>query len=178
MAAVAAYRMTPRSLGYGIAAVAAFSILAGAIGGLEKTASIGGDVLFAAIAAFGAAASLAIAALARASEVRAYDAGIMSIGLRTVALIRWQDVARFEVDRYRSSPFTVYAVLDDGSRIALEPLRGGSSQGDRVQQLSDKLATKLRDEQLRNGTAHTRAEWPRVPIGWRRRARVIETHAR
>jgi hypothetical protein len=62
MAPVAAYRMTPRSLGYGIAAVSAFSILAGAIGGLEKTASIGADVAFVALAAFGAAASLAIAA--------------------------------------------------------------------------------------------------------------------
>jgi hypothetical protein len=177
MAAVVAYRMTPRSLGYAIAAVAAFSIVSGAIGGLENSASIGADVLFAALAVAGAAASLAIAAWARAAEVRAYDAGLMSIGLTSVALIRWQDVERFEVDRYRSSPFAVYAVLDDGSRVALEPLRGGSSQGKRVHQLSDDLGVKLRDEQLRNGSSQSRATWPRAPIGWRRRAHAAETHA-
>jgi hypothetical protein len=178
MAAVVAYRMTPRSLGYAIAAVAAFAIVSGAIGGLEKSAGVGAKVLFAALATMGAAASLAIAAWARAAEVRAYDAGLMSIGLTTVALIRWQDVARFEVDGYRASPFAVYAVLDDGSRVPLEPLHGGSSQGARIQQLSDALSAKLREEQLRHGTSASRPPWPRAPIGWRRRANVVEGHAR
>jgi hypothetical protein len=177
MAAVVAYRMTPRSLGYAIAAVAAFAIVSGAIGGLEKSAGVGAKVLFAALAAAGAVASLGIAAWARAAEVRAYDAGLMSIGLTTVALIRWQDIQRFEVDRYRSSPFAVYAVLDDGSRVGLEPLRGGSSQGARIHQLSDALGARLRDEQLRHGSSASRPPWPRAPVGWRRRAHVVEAHA-
>ena len=178
MAVVVAYRMTPRGVGYAIAGVAAFSILSGAIGGLRASRGTGGDVLFAALVALGVAAPLAMVAWTRGHEVRVCDAGIMSFGLGTVQMIRWQDLERFEVDRYRASPFAVYAVLGDGSRIALEALRGGSTQGGRVERLRHELEVKLDHKHTRGGDdAQARAAWPRVPIGWRRRARLIETHA-
>lgn len=170
--------MTPRGIGYAIAGVAAISILSGAIGGLGASRGIGGDVLFAALVALGVAAPLALVAWTRGLEVRVCDAGIMSLGLRTVQMIRWQDLERFEVDRYRASPFAVYAVLGDGSRVALEALRGGSAQGGRVEQLRHELEVKL-DERTRSADdAQARAPWPRVPVGWRRRARLVETHTR
>src|SRR5580700_8841462 len=119
MARMVAYRMTPRGLGYAIAAVAAFSIISGAIGGLASSRGVAGDVLFAALAMIGAAGSLALVVWTTGFEVRVSDAGVMSVRLRAIELIRWQQIDRFEVDRYKSSPYAVYAVLDDGSRVAL-----------------------------------------------------------
>jgi len=176
MAAVVAYRMSPPWLGYAIALAAGVSLVSGAVGGLGASRSIGADVLFAGLVVVGAAGAFAVAACARGFEVRASDAGVMSMGLGTLRMMRWQDVDRFEIDRYRSSPFAVYAVLADGSRVALEPLRGGSSQGARVEQMRHALATKLADEQSRHTEpAQGRAAWPRVPLGWRRRARRVQT---
>jgi hypothetical protein len=176
MAIVVAYRMTPRSIGYGIAAVAAASILAGAVGGLGRSRGAGGDLLFAALVVLGVAAPVALVAWIRGLEVRVCDAGIMSIGLSTVQMIRWRDLEHFEVDRYRSSPFVVYAVLADGSRVALEALRGGSSQRERVEQLRHALETRLVSERTRRADdAQAPAAWPPVPFGWRRRAHHIET---
>jgi hypothetical protein len=168
--------MTPRGVGYAIASVAAFSILSGAAGGLGASRGTGADVLFAALVALGVVAPVAMVAWTRGFEVRVCDAGIMSMSLRTVQMIRWHDLQHFEVDRYRSSPFAVYAVLGDGARVALEPLRGGSSQGGRIEQLSRELEAKLVFERSRHGDdAQARAVWPRVPLGWRRRGHRIET---
>jgi hypothetical protein len=168
--------MTPRSLGYAIAAVAAFSLLSGAVGGLGASRGAASDLLFGALVALGVAAPLALLAWTHGYEVRVYDAGVMSIGLSTVQLIRWQDLERFEVDGYRSSPYAVYAVLNDGSRVALEALRGGSSQGARIEQFRDELETRLRERTRHGDSAQAGPAWPRVPVGWRRRARLIETH--
>jgi len=176
LAFVTAYRMTPPGVGYAIAFVAAFSILSGAAGGLGASRSIAADVLFAALVALGVAAPLAMVAWTRGFEVRICDAGIMSMSLRTVQMIRWHDVERFEVDRYRSSPFAVYAVLGDGSRVALEALRGGSSQGGRIEQLSNELEAKLVAERTRHADdVQARAAWPPLPLGWRRRGRRSAT---
>ena len=177
MAVVVAYRTTPRSLGYAIAAVAAISILTGAGGGLGASRGTGSDLLFAALVALGVAAPVALVAWTRGFEVRLCDAGIMSVGLSTVQMLRWQDLQGFEVDRYRSSPYAVYAVLGDGSRVALEALRGGSAQGGRIEQLRHELETKLHERTSRGDDAQARAAWPRVPVGWRRRARLVETQA-
>jgi hypothetical protein len=170
--------MTSRSLGYVIAAVAAISILSGAVGGLRASRGIGGDVLFAALVVLGAFACVALVAWTRGYEVRVCDAGVMSIGLSAVQMIRWQDLERFEVDRYRSSPFAVYAVLGDGTRIALDALRGGSSQHDRVEQFRHALETRLMHERINSHEGDAPGAWPRVPLGWRRRAHRIETPAR
>ena len=175
MAVVAAYRMTPRGFGYTLAVVVAVSIVTGAVGGLRASRGVGGDLLFSAILALGVAASLVLVAATRGLEVRVCDAGIMSIGLSTVQLIRWQGLERCEVDQYRSSPFAVYAVLGDGSRVALDALRGGSSQGGRVEQMRQELQMKLVGASGRHGDdAQARAAWPPLPVGWRRRARRIE----
>ena len=170
--------MTPRGIGYTIAGVAAISILSGAVGGLGASRGIGGDVLFGALVALGVAAPLALVAWTRGFEVRVCDAGVMSFGLRTVQMIRWQDLERFEVDRYRASPFAVYAVLADGSRVPLDALRGGSAQGGRVEALRHELERKLDERTRRAGDAQGGAAWPAVPVGWRRRARLIESHTR
>ena len=114
MRPVVSYRIAPRTIGYAIAAVAAFSIISGAVGGLEASRTAGGDLLFVALIAVGVGAPGALVAWNRGVEVRVYDAGIMSIGPGTAQLIRWRDIARFEVDRYRSTPFAIYAVLGDG----------------------------------------------------------------
>jgi hypothetical protein len=109
------------------------------------------------------------------SEVRVCDAGVMSVGLRAIVMIRWQEIDSFEVGRYKSSPFTVYAVLTDGSRVALETLRGGSSQGERVEQFRRQLATRLEDERRRRrGADAVPPSWPPAPLGWRRRARLAK----
>ena len=176
MTVVVAYRMMSRRIGYGVAGVAAISIVMGAVGGLRASRGVGGDLLFAGLVTLGAAASVALVAWARGFEVRVCDAGIMSIGLSTAQMIRWQDLEHFEVDRYRSSPFAVYAVLGDGSRVALEALRGGPSQRARVEQLSHELETRLAHERTRHEhDAQPRAAWPRVPVGWRHRAHRVET---
>lgn len=174
MAAVVAYRMTPRTIGYVLAGAIAFFLLSGALGGLKASNGIGGDVLFVAIGAFGVAVAIALIVLTQGLEVRAYDAGIVSTSLRSIQMIRWQHLDHFEVDSFRSSPFTVYAVLGDGSRIALEPLRGGSAHGARIEQVRQDLEAKLLDERL-GGLRDVRdsAPWPRAPFGWRRRARSI-----
>jgi hypothetical protein len=177
MTAVVAYRLTPRSLGYGIAAVAAVSILSGAVRGLAASRGTGGNLLFAALLAVGAAACIGLVAWNRGYEVRVCDAGIMSIGLTTVQMIRWCDLARFEIDAYRSSPFAVYAVLADGSRVALEALRGGSSQRERVEQFRHELEVKLISERSGGAGDDQLPAWPRVPLGWRRRARRLEPQA-
>jgi hypothetical protein len=175
MAGVVAYRMTPRGLGYTIAAVAAFSIISGAVGGLGSSRGVAGDVLFVALAVLGAVASLTIVVWTIGLEVRASDAGVMSLGLRTVELMRWQQIDRFEVDRYKSSPFAVYAVLTNGSRIALETLRGGSSQGARVEQFRRELEANLEDARRSHPDADAfDPSWPPAPFGWRRRARSVE----
>jgi hypothetical protein len=172
MAGVVAYRMTPRGLGYTIAAAAAFAIISGAVGGLGASRGVAGDVLFGALTVAGLAGALAVVVWTTASEVRAGDAGVMSVGLRAITMIRWQEIDSFEVDRYKSSPFTVYAVLADGSRVALETLRGGSSQGERVEEFRRQLQTKLEDARRRLGGANAAvARWPPAPLGWRRRAR-------
>ncbi len=168
--------MTPRSIGYAIAGAAAISILTGAAGGLGASRGIGGDLLFAGLVALGVAAPLALVAWTRGFEVRVCDAGIMSIGLSSVQMIRWQDLDHFEVDQYRSSPFAVYAVLGDGSRVVLEALRGGSSQRGRVEQFSHELQTRLMLERTRQGEdGPVDTAWPRVPLGWRHRAHCLQT---
>jgi len=172
--------MTSRSVGYAIAAVAAVSILTGAAGGVGASSrGVSGDLLFAALVAIGVVASVALVAWTRGFEVRVCDAGVMSIGVSRVQMIRWQDLERFEVDRYRSSPFAVYAVLGDGTRIALEALRGGSSQHERVEQFRHALEARLVDERASHDDhSEGQADWPRVPFGWRRRAHSIETQTR
>jgi hypothetical protein len=174
MAGVVAYRMTPRALGYAIAAVAAFAIISGAVGGLGSSRGVAGDFLFATLVVAGLLGALALVLWTTGSEVRVCDAGVMSIGLRVIEMIRWREIDRFEVGRYRSSPFTVYAVLTDGSRVALEALRGGSSHGDRVEQFRRHLDTKLADERSRQGSGEAiPAAWPPAPLGWRHRARSV-----
>jgi hypothetical protein len=178
MRPVVSYRIAPRTIGYAIAAVAAFSIISGAVGGLEASRTAGGDLLFVALIAVGVGAPGALVAWNRGVEVRVYDAGIMSIGPGTAQLIRWRDIARFEVDRYRSTPFAVYAVLGDGSTVALEPLRGGTAHRERIEEVRRALESRLAEE--RSGQADDAqggAAWPRVPLGWRHRARHVQARA-
>ena len=175
MARVVAYRMTPRGLGYTIAAVAAFAIISGAVGGLGSSRSVAGDLLFGGLVVVGLVGALVLVVWTTGSEVRVCDAGVMSVGLRAIEIIRWQEIDSFEVGRYKSSPFTVYAVLTDGSRVALETLRGGSSHGDRLEQFRRQLETKLADERSRQGGDDAiPPSWPPAPLGWRRRARSVE----
>jgi len=167
--------MTPRGLGDAIAGAAAFAVISGAVGGLGASRGVAGDLLFGALVVFGLVGALAVVVWTTGSEVRVCDAGVMSVGLRAIAMIRWQEIERFEVDRYKSSPFTIYAVLTDGSRVALETLRGGSTHADRVEQFRAQLETKLRDERSDHAGADAGlASWPPAPLGWRRRARSLQ----
>jgi hypothetical protein len=170
--------MFPPWVAYVAAAVCGIAILAQAVQGPGSLYGVGGDLLFAGLVALGAMIPLALVLWGRGSSVRLCEAGIVSIGLNTAHTIRWEDLDRFAIDSYRSTPFAIYAVLIDGSRVALEPLWGRSWQQQRIGRICQGLNTKLAYERQRlANNPVTPPAFPRIPLGWRLRPHGIERSA-
>lgn len=175
---VVTYRMTPRWVLYPFVVLTAVVPVGAIANGPGKLHGVGGMCVFVALVLISLAVPIALVVWNRGLGVHLSDAGIVSVGLNDVDVIRWQDVDRFVVDTYHSNATAVYAELGDGSRVALYALQGRLWRRHRVEAFRAALQSRLDDTGTRDPTAtDAPSEFASVPLGWRRRVHRIEKRA-